>query len=166
MEEEKETTSNSRKKPFILLAAAIYAISGICIALSPWFSFRYVEAENFFGNYSGLDTAGNFVLSLTVVGACGFLAGLSFLVKKPVPRYVPILFSITALLLSTFFCLVIRQVNPAVDDVRLALIFDETLWGEVKHLQTRSGLGQGLFGATLCSVVMCFLTPVLARRRK
>lgn len=164
--DDKKLVSKNSKIPWLPAGAVIYAILGLFIAISPWLPFRYVEAQSITQNFSGLQTAGNFALALTVVGGGAFFVGISFLVKKPAPRYVPILFSITALVLSAFFCLLVRQETPTVDQQRLVLIFNESLWKEVRHLQTGSGWGNGLFAAALCSVFMCLLTPILAKTKQ
>ncbi len=160
----KNTKKAGSLRKWVKPIALIYGILGVFLALSPWYPFRLVVTKAITEEFTGLKMSGNFALTYSAIGFIAVLAGLSYLTKKPAPRYVPILLSLTALLLTGFFLLLIRQLGPTIEGQHYALISDEAVWDQIKNKTPHSTWGRGWLLAAFCSAAMSLLSLVLLKR--
>lgn len=163
-EQNKNTKKANNLRKWVKPIALIYGILGVFLALSPWYPFRVVVTETITKEFTGLQMSGNFALTYSAIGFIALLTGLSYLTRKPAPRYVPILLSLTALLLTGFFFLLIRQLGPTIDGQHYALISDGAVWNQIKNMAPHSAWGRGWLLAAFCSAAMSLLSLVLLKR--
>lgn len=161
--EKKRPSTTSTPATWIRIVALIYGAMGGLLAFTPWLTFRTVKAAGVTRHFTGLHITGNVAWAFVAAGLGAFVFAFAVIVKRKAPRYVPFLFSLTALVLSVFFFLSIRQEGPVLEGETLSLISERRLWVQVRNLTPTSSWGLGLLLAAVSSSVMVLLSYPLTR---
>lgn len=151
------------KKVARVSLCATFAATGVLVAASPWLAYWQIGTDRYLRSFSGIQATGNLAWALFATGALAIIFGGAAAFGRRVPRYAFFLVSVTSLLLTAFFILMVLQSFPTSEGERLVLISDPGLWSALRHSRPETSIGLGLFVAAGGSLAGCLLSYPLTR---
>ena len=163
-------SEQSSKSPSALVGHvifAVYALSGLGMALSAWLPYRVLTVGSTEITFSGMQFTGNLAWILVACGVGAVALGIVGLAGRHAPAYSVLIPPATGLVFAGFFLLLFFQMTPTLSGQKYVLVTDLLTWQMIKSQDPRTALGLGLMLTTATSVVMAALAyPVFRMFRK